>query len=141
MRVLMVCLGNICRSPLAEGILKAKRPDWKVDSAGTSNYHIGKPPHPGSVEIARKFGIDISDQRARQFTAADYSNFDLILTMDQQNYNDVARLAMEEGEKDKVKLILNLSDPAMNRAVPDPYHTGRFEEVYQLLDEALENLL
>jgi protein-tyrosine phosphatase len=141
MRVLMVCLGNICRSPLAEGILKAKKPEWVVDSAGTSNYHVGKPPDSRSIETARKFGIDISKQRARQFQKSDFSNFDLILTMDQQNYNNVLRMASTDEESAKVKLILNLNKPPVNRAVPDPYYEGGFEKVYRMLDEALENLV
>jgi protein-tyrosine phosphatase len=141
MRVLMVCLGNICRSPLAEGILKAKKPEWTVDSAGTSNYHIGNKPDSRSIEIAKKFGIDISKQKARQFRSSDFEDFDLILAMDQQNYNNIIRLASSESDTEKVKLVLNLNDPQMNEAVPDPYYEGGFEKVYMMLDKALDKLV
>lgn len=141
MRVLMVCLGNICRSPLAEGILKSKQPDWFVDSAGTSNYHIGSAPDRRSIQVAKENGIDISKQRARQFQVSDFDHFDTILTMDASNYNDVIKLARTEEEKTHVRLILNLSKPGMNMAVPDPYYEGGFEKVFTMLDEALDKLV
>ncbi|GLR16889.1 low molecular weight protein-tyrosine-phosphatase [Portibacter lacus] len=141
MKVLMVCLGNICRSPLAEGILKSKKPDWYVDSAGTSNYHIGERPDLRSIEIARKYNIDISNQRARQFSREDFAKFDLILAMDSSNYQNILKLARSEADKEKVKLILNYAQPGLNMAVPDPYYDGGFEKVYQLLNEALDNLV
>lgn len=145
MKILMVCLGNICRSPLAEGILKDKLShknyDWEVDSAGTGSWHVGEPPHQGSQKVAQKNGVDISALRARQFTTKDFENFDLILAMDSDNYNNIISLSPEETARKKVKLILNYSYPGMNRAVPDPYFTGGFEEVYQLLDGACEELL
>ena len=141
----MVCLGNICRSPLAEGILmdmvRKENLDWKVDSAGTGSWHIGEQPHQGSIKIARENGLDITYQRARKFTKSDFKNFDLILVMDASNYNDVIRLADDENEKAKVQLILNYSHPGMNMAVPDPYFTGNFQEVYRLLEEACTKVL
>jgi len=145
MKILMVCLGNICRSPLAEGILTQMAADqgmnWEVDSAGTSSWHVGQPPHQGSIQVASKNGIDITQQKARQFSPQDFNNFDLILAMDTENYNNILALAPQEIQKDKVKLILNYSNPGMNMAVPDPYITGGFEEVYSLLNDACKQLL
>lgn len=145
MKVLMVCLGNICRSPLAEGIMsdmvQKENLDWKVDSAGTGSWHIGEQPHHGSIQIANQNGLDISQQRARKFSTSDFNNFDLILVMDSSNYNDVIRLAENQIDKEKVRLILNYSYPNMNMAVPDPYFTGNFNEVFDLLKEACEKVL
>lgn len=145
MKILMVCLGNICRSPLAEGILKAKIGskglDWEVDSAGTSAWHIGDPPDPRSIEIARTNGIDISSQKARQFKYQDFETFDLILVMDSSNYNNIKSMAKTDSQVAKVKLILNFSQPGSNRKVPDPYYDDNFEAVYHLLDMACEALL
>ena len=111
MKILMVCLGNICRSPLAEGILKNKLLerglDWTVDSAGTGFWHIGEPPDPRSVSTAKKYGLDISRQRARQIRPADLKEYDLILAMDSSNYQDILRLADNGRQKSKVEMILN----------------------------------
>ncbi|MCX2681348.1 low molecular weight phosphotyrosine protein phosphatase [Galbibacter sp. EGI 63066] len=141
-RVLMVCLGNICRSPLAEGILQSKVDPEKtmVDSAGTSNYHIGESPDPRSVEIASKFGIDITNQRGRQFTVIDFDDFDLIFAMDKSNYKNILRLARNEEDKKKVDLILNKISSRENLDVPDPYYGGTmgFENVFRMLDEATD---
>ena len=140
----MVCLGNICRSPLAEGILKDKvakqNLSWEIDSAGTSQWHIGSPPDPRSVATAKQHGIDITHQRARQFKAADLVNFDLILAMDASNYNDILRLAKDH-QHPKVQLILNYLYPNENRVVPDPYYNDGFEKVYQLLDAACTKII
>lgn len=145
MKVLMVCLGNICRSPLAEGILKKKTLEkglpWTVDSAGTSGYHIGELPDSRSIEKGDEYGIDIRDQRARQFQATDFETFDLILTMDTSNYNNVCKLARSQEEKNKVKMILNFCYPGENRSVPDPYYDNGFERVYQMLDKACDRLI
>ena len=144
-KVLMVCLGNICRSPLAEGILKQKisHLDIFVDSAGTSNYHIGEPPDIRSVQIAKTYGIDITSQRGRQFKVSDFDEFDLIFSMDKSNYNDILSLARNEGDKNKVELILNLLNPGENMDVPDPYYGGGngFEKVYKMLNEACDILV
>ncbi len=143
-RVLMVCLGNICRSPLAEGILKSKVDSGKVevDSAGTGDYHIDHAPDPRSVAIARRYDLDITDQRGRQFQASDFDRFDHIFVMDNFNYKDVISLARDEEDRKKVKLILNEIFPGENVDVPDPYHGGEqgFENVYQMLEEACEKI-
>lgn len=141
MKILMVCLGNICRSPLAEGIMKEKvralSLDWHVDSAGTGFWHTGEGPDPRSVRVARKYGIDISDQRARQIRPRDLDEFDLICAMDAQNYQDILRLASHPSHREKVHLIMNFAHPGENRSVPDPYYDDEgFEEVYGMLERA-----
>ncbi len=146
MKVLMVCLGNICRSPLAQGILEHKIQEkglnWEIDSAGTGAWHIGELPDSRSIEVANKHGIDIQGQRARKFTLKDFDEFDKIYVMDTSNYRDVIRQADSREEEDKVEMILNEAYPGMNRAVPDPYYKrGGFEEVYQLLEKACEKVV
>jgi len=139
-KILMVCLGNICRSPLAEGILQSKLPsqDFFVDSAGTSNYHIGNPPDNRSVNIARHNDIDICLQKARQFTRQDFIDFDVIYAMDNSNLENILKLAHTKEERNKVKLILNESFPNANKDVPDPYYDSNkgFEIVFNMLDNA-----
>ena len=140
----MVCLGNICRSTLAQGILENKIAqkglDWTVDLAGTSNYHIGEPPHPRSIEIAKENGFDISHQKGRQVNSSDFEHFDILFAMDASNFNDLRRLAQNEGELKKIRLILNESTPEENRQVPDPFYGGMqgYYDVYDMLDEACE---
>jgi protein-tyrosine phosphatase len=141
-RILMVCLGNICRSPLAEGILKSKvaSDDIFVDSAGTGDYHIDECPDPRSIAIAREYDLDITSQRGRQFSVEDFDNFDKIYVMDMSNYHDVLSKARNEKDRNKVSLILNEIFPGENVEVPDPYHGGEdgFQRVYEMLDEACE---
>ncbi len=142
----MVCLGNICRSPLAEGILAQKAGikglTWEVDSAGTGAWHIGEPPDPRSIAVARKYDVDITGQRARQFRPADFEYFDLILAMDPGNYRDILRHASSAAHREKVELIMNLVHPQENRPVPDPYWDDEgFEQVFRMLDQAAERLL
>lgn len=143
----MVCLGNICRSPLAEGILRHKIEErnlgYKVDSCGTANYHIGQSPDPRSVSKAREYGIDISMLRGRQFSRVDFDRFDRIFAMDDANLYDINSLADNDEQLAKVDMILNLSNPGDNLSVPDPYYGGAdgFEHVYQLLDKACDDLL
>ena len=138
-KILMVCLGNICRSPLAEGILTSKLPQDKfiVDSAGTGSYHIGKQPDPRSVATALQHGLDITNQKARLFTTRDFEDFDYIYVMDSSNYDDVIQLAKNEDQKNKVDMILNLLFPNENVDVPDPYYglQNGFDLVYDMLDE------
>lgn len=139
-KILMVCLGNICRSPLAEGILASKLPKdvFFVDSAGTGNYHIGKQPDKRSINTAQKNGLDISKQKARQFSVKDFDAFDYIFAMDTSNYEDILSLAKNENQAKKVDLILNQLFPNENVDVPDPYYgvQNGFDQVYQMLDEA-----
>ncbi len=145
MKILMVCLGNICRSPLAEGIMqqkiKEKKLLWEVDSSGTSGWHEGELPDSRSIEVAKAKGIDITNQRSRQFNAKDLESFDLILAMDSSNYSNILRLATSDAQKKKVKLILNYLYPNENRGVPDPYYEGGFEKVYLMLEKSCENII
>ncbi len=144
MKILMVCLGNICRSPLAEGILreklKQKGISAEIDSAGTDSYHIGDKPDKRSQAIAQKHGIDISYQRARQFIADDFDRFDKIYVMDRYNYDDVLFMTEKPKDRKKVEMILNVLDPGNNAGVPDPYYGGRdgFQKVYDMLDRACD---
>ena len=137
----MVCLGNICRSPLAEGILHSKvSSEVFVDSAGTAAYHIGNLPDKRSIKVAKKHGIDITHQRARKFTVKDFDIFDVIYTMDNSNYQHILMLSRNENDAKKVKMILNEIHPAKDLSVPDPYYGGNqgFENVYKMLDEVCE---
>lgn len=135
----MVCLGNICRSPLAEGILQSKVSDSIfVDSAGTAGYHVGNLPDSRSIDVAKKYGIDITKQRSRKFSVEDFGNFDVIYAMDDSNFQDILSLARNQSDSGKVKMILNEIHPNSNSNVPDPYYGGDlgFENVYRMLDEA-----
>lgn len=141
----MVCLGNICRSPLAEGIMRAKVNEaglnWEVDSAGTSGFHSGEAPDKRSIQVAKKHGVDISQQRSRQFRGWDFEQYDRIYVMDSSNYQDVVAMAESSEEKAKVKLIMNEVEPGKNIAVPDPYYGEYgFENVYQMLDRACTSI-
>ncbi|MBA22619.1 MAG: protein-tyrosine-phosphatase [Flavobacteriales bacterium] len=137
--VLMVCLGNICRSPLAHGIFEQLSKEFSitVDSAGTASYHIGSSPDPRSIKTAMKHGIDISNQRARQFTKSDFDAFDHIFVMDRQNLRDVLKLSQLEVERNKVKLLLK------NEEVEDPYYGGDegFEIVFNKIEKASKDIL
>ena len=140
MKILMVCLGNICRSPLAHGILahlaKQHNLDWQIDSAGTGDWHVGQAPDRRSIAIAQKYGIDISTQRAQHFTADLFDKYDLIFVMDRQNYKDVTRLARTVNDAKKVALFLD------EDIVPDPYYDDAlFEPVYQLVESRCKILL
>lgn len=141
-KILMVCLGNICRSPLAEGILQSKLPrdQFIVDSAGTGNWHVGKQPDSRSIAIAKLRGLDISKQKGRQFTTKDFESNDYIFVMDNSNYKDVIQLAPNQEAKSKVSLILNDLFPNENVDVPDPYYGMEegFSNVYGMLDEVCE---
>ena len=146
MKILMVCLGNICRSPLAEGIMQKKATDmgldWEIDSAGTGSWHTGEAPDPRSQEIAKKHGLDISNQRARSFKPYDLEVFDRIYAMDSSNYKDIIKQARNAQEATKIRMILNEVYPGENRSVPDPYwDDDGFEQVYNLLDKACNEIL
>lgn len=142
-RILMVCLGNICRSPLAHGILASKLPADKffVDSAGTGNYHIGSAPDKRSIDVAKRNGIDIASQKCRQFQVSDFDRFELIFVMDESNFSNVVKLARDSNDIAKVKLILSKENHA-NFEVPDPYYgsTQDFDHVFNLLNTACENI-
>ncbi len=146
MKILMVCLGNICRSPIAQGILEHKIArhslPWTVDSAGTGAWHSGEPPDPRSIEVAARFGLDISSQRARQVRSVDFDEFDLILAMDSSNLRDLKKMAVNPEEEAKIHMILNLVQPGSNRGVPDPYwDNDGFVKVYHMLNEACDKLI
>ena len=148
MKILMVCLGNICRSPLADGLLRHKVQregiSATVDSAGTANYHVGGSPDERMTQTAQDKGVDISGLRARQFEASDYDTFDLIYVMDKSNYQNVTRLARDKEEIKKVKLILDeLGHSNSIQEVPDPYYGGQagFEHVFDLLDRATDVII
>ena len=145
MKILMVCLGNICRSPLAEGILslKGKHLNLEVDSAGTAAYHIGKQPDIRSIEVANKYTIDLNQQRARQFSRADFDKFDIIYAMDTNNYAHLISLASTKTERNKIRMILNEINPKVYQSVPDPYHGGEngFQEIYNMLDKACDKII
>ncbi|WP_420602063.1 low molecular weight protein-tyrosine-phosphatase [Flagellimonas sp.] len=140
-KVLMVCLGNICRSPLAEGILTSKVDPAKVfvDSAGTAGYHVGNPPDERSIAVAKKYGLDISHQKCRRFSEIDFEAFDYIYAMDASNFSNIIKLARSKEQERKVKLLLDEVDVGLNE-VPDPYYGGEdgFEKVFQMVDIACE---
>ncbi len=146
MKILMVCIGNICRSPLAEGILRSKISEKHiVASAGTISFHEGSPPDKRSTKIAKEHGVDISHQRANYFTEKHLEDFDKIFCMDLKNLEDVLSKAKSEEQRNKVSLIMEeagvLSDEKIE--VPDPYYgdMSDFEMVYQMLDQACEAIV
>jgi protein-tyrosine phosphatase len=147
MRILMVCLGNICRSPMAEGIFRhhaqINKLKVEIDSAGTANYHVGEAPDRRAIQFLKTKGIDISRLKARQFNRADFDEFDIIYAMDESNYNNIMRLARTEEDKSKVKLILSENPDENTISVPDPYYGGMdgFERVFELLDTATKSII
>lgn len=146
-KIEMVCLGNICRSPMAEGILRKKIQEKglsiEVDSAGTGGWHVGQAPDSRMIETAKQNGVEIDDLRARQFTKSDFDAFDCIYVMDESNYKNVAEMADNKEDMNKVQLILNEIYPGENRSVPDPYFGGDkgFQHVYDLLDRATDRII
>ena len=138
--ILMVCLGNICRSPLAQGLLESKLPShsFYVDSAGTASYHTGNPPDPRSIAVAKSNGINISKQTARSFNISDFDTFDIIYVMDHSNLENIEKLARNTSDLAKVKLILETDERATDNIVPDPYYDELlgFKIVFQILDNA-----
>ena len=147
MKILMVCLGNICRSPLADGLMRKKVQEHKldvyVDSAGTANYHVGGAPDERMTQTARRKGVDISKLRARQFVVSDFDAFDIIYVMDRSNYDNIVRLARNEADRNKVQLILELLPNKTEIEVPDPYYGGQdgFEHVFDLLNRATDVII
>lgn len=140
--ILMVCLGNICRSPLAHGILESKldADNFYVDCAGTADYHVNHSPDHRSIRVASENGIDISNQRGRQFNVSDFDSFDHIFVMDESNYDDVIKLARNKNDINKVKLILDNIPSENSKVVPDPYHGdySDFRKVFKTLNEACD---
>jgi protein-tyrosine phosphatase len=147
MKILMVCLGNICRSPLAEGILQHKATaaglNWQVDSAGTNGYHIGEAPHKLSQKVAELNGIDICQQRARQFVKEDIDRYDKLFAMADDVLEEMETIAKEKWDASKADLFLNEFYPGENRSVPDPWYGTEpgFHEVYKIIDEACNAII
>lgn len=142
MKILMVCLGNICRSPMAHGILrnriKEKGLDWEVDSAGTGHWHVGEAPDSRAAAVASAGDIDISDLRARQLEEDDFYEYDWILVMDDSNYKNALSIAPGDAKAHLQRLTDFHPDPKVNR-VPDPYLEGGFEHVFQLVHTAVDH--
>ena len=145
-KILLVCMGNICRSPMAEGILRHKSLERSMsietDSAGTIDSHVGESPDERAQKCMRGHGIDISDLRARQITASDFHRFDLLLAMDESNLKGLLRIAPDQELARKARLMMDFA-PELPHEVPDPYYGGPegFELVYRMLSTATENLL
>jgi protein-tyrosine phosphatase len=147
MKILMVCLGNICRSPLAEGILQHKANDaglnWTVDSAGTNSYHIGEAPHHLSQKVAKLNGVDICNQKARRFVKEDVERYDKIYAMADDVLDDIRQIAKEKYDPAKIDLFLNELYPEENKSVPDPWYGTEpgYHEVYKIIDEACNSII
>jgi protein-tyrosine phosphatase len=147
MKILMVCLGNICRSPLAEGILQDKAfkagLNWSVESAGTNSYHTGDPPHHLSQKVARLHDIDISRQRARRFVPQDFEVYDKIYALAEDVLNDIGYIAKNKFDGAKVDLLMNELYPGRDMDVPDPYYGGEagYHEVYKMLDKVCDAII
>ena len=147
MKILMVCLGNICRSPLAEGILKhkinKKGLNWTVDSAGTNGFHVGESPHRYSCKVAKEQGIDISTQVARQFIKEDFDNYDLIYAMANDVIKEMKAIAGNIYDPAKVGLLLNEVNPGKNIDVPDPWYGDEsgYHPVYKMIEEACDAII
>ena len=146
MKILFVCLGNICRSPIADGVMRKLVQEaglnWVVDSAGTANYHVGEAPDLRAQKISKKYNVDISNLKGRQFSLIDFDEFDLIFAMDAQNYQGIIRQARNEHDVKKVELFLNRLEPGMNRSVTDPwYNDSLFEPVYLEIEKTCRAIL
>jgi len=147
MRILMVCLGNICRSPIAEGVLRHKLKEqglgWEVASAGTESYHIGEAPHVYSQKVCKDHGIDISHQRASKFTADEFDKYDIIYAMAHDVYKEIQRIGGRQAQMNKVRYFLNELHPGSNNDVPDPYNHPEkdFAIVYNVIDKTCDALI
>jgi protein-tyrosine phosphatase len=147
MKILMVCLGNICRSPLAEGLLQHKADKaglkWQVESAGTNGYHTGEAPHKLSQKVAKLNGLDICNQRARRFVKEDFDRYDKLYAMADDVLDEMKRIGKEKWNPEKTDLFLNEAHPGENRSVPDPWYgtEPHFHEVYQLIDETCDTII
>ncbi|WP_317133906.1 low molecular weight protein-tyrosine-phosphatase [Brumimicrobium oceani] len=147
MKILMVCLGNICRSPMADGLMRKKVADNNldvvVDSAGTGDWHVGDQPDPRMMETAKRNGVPIDELRGRQFKVADFDEFDRIIVMDKSNFDNVRKLSRDENDTQKIELFLNLTHPGKDLEVPDPYFGGDegFQDVFEMLDAGTDVIL
>ena len=147
MRILMVCLGNICRSPLAEGILKHKAQqagkNWTIESTGTNGYHVGEPPHRLSQKVAKINGIDICNQKASLFSASDFDKYDIIYAMAGDVITEMKWIAGKKYDPSKVKLLLNELDPGKNMDVPDPWYGPEpgYHDVYKMISDACDTII
>jgi len=147
MKILMVCLGNICRSPIAEGVLQHKAwqagLQWNVESAGTNGYHTGEAPHPLSQKVARLNGIDISKQRSRRFVAEDFNRFDKIYALADDVIDDMKRIGRNNFDGSKVELLLNELFPGQDIDVPDPWYGPEpgYHQVFKMIDEACDAII
>lgn len=143
----MVCLGNICRSPLAEGILQDKAwkagLSWSIESAGTNGYHTGEPPHKLSQKVARLNGIDICNQRSRRFTAEDFDNYDKIYAMSADVIEEMKWIAKKKFNAMKVDLLMNELHPGRNMDVPDPWYGPEpgYHDVFEMIEKACEKIV
>ena len=147
MKILMVCLGNICRSPLAEGILQHRAWEaglqWSVESAGTNGYHNGEAPHRLSQKVAKLNGIDISQQRSRKFVPEDFERFDMIYAMAEDVVREMRRISGSRFRAEKVDLLMNILHPGQDRDVPDPWYGAEpgYHEVFRMIDDACTHLI
>lgn len=147
MKILMVCLGNICRSPMADGLMRKKVKDNKldvvVDSAGTGDWHIGDQPDPRMMETAKRNGVPIDELRGRQFKVEDFDAFDRIIVMDKSNFDNVRKLSRDEKDTQKIEMFLDLTHPGKDLEVPDPYFGGDegFQDVFDMLDAGTDVIL
>lgn len=147
MKILMVCLGNICRSPLAEGIMQHKINEqalsWEVDSAGTNGYHVGEPPHRLSQKVALQRGIDISHQRARNFRPSDFDHYDRIYAMAEDVVDEIKWIAGKKFRPEKVQLLMDEVYPGEQMDVPDPWYGPEpgYHQVFDMIDEACTKIV
>lgn len=147
MKILMVCLGNICRSPMADGLMRKKVKDNNldvvVDSAGTGDWHIGDQPDPRMMETAKRNGVPIDELRGRQFKVEDFDAFDRIIVMDKSNFDNVRKLSRDEKDTQKIEMFLDLTHPGKDLEVPDPYFGGDegFQDVFDMLDAGTDMIL
>lgn len=147
MKILLVCLGNICRSPIAEGVLKHKAKqlglDWQIDSAGTNGYHIGEAPHRFSQKICLQHGIDISRQRARRFTAKDFEEYDMIYALALDVYREIEKIGYRQVQMNKVYLFLSESKEGSTESVPDPWYGDEsgYLPVFDIIEQTCTRII
>ncbi len=145
-KILMVCLGNICRSPMAEGVMRQKIKDYgldaQVNSCGTASYHIGEAPDYRGIKTLHNYGIDISQHQGQQFAVSDFDAYDLIFVMDTRNYSNLMAKARNKNDKEKITLLMDEIYPGQQKVVPDPYYGDieDYEETYALVEGACEHL-